>query len=118
MPDDVRMRLLPANATDHDLVSLCREWVELVAADRLDEAIALMWVPPDYDRSQQWSPGSLRLYIENYGSWEPTRDGSTWRITSMATACVPSDGVGFGPGPMSFGYGPTQAPGRSGWLSH
>jgi hypothetical protein len=97
IPDDVRVKLLTATATDDEVVSLCREWVELVAADRLGEAIALLWVPPDYDQSQHWTPESLRRYIENYGSRTPMRDGSQWRITSTATARVPADRLGFAP---------------------
>ena len=92
MGDDCRMRLLEADATDDDIVALCRLWVELVAAERFGEAIDLLWVPPEYDQSQHWTAESLRTYIENYGSWDPPADGRKWRLTSIQTARVP-DGV-------------------------
>jgi hypothetical protein len=84
------VRLLPKNASDEDLLRLCREWIELVAAGRLQEALELLWVPPSYDPSQRWTADSLRRYVENYGSWEPTSDGSTWRISSIAAAKAPA----------------------------
>jgi hypothetical protein len=91
------MRLLGADASDDEVLGLCRLWVELVAADRLEEAIDLLWVPPTYDEAQHWTPDSLRIYIENYGSWSPTADGSTWRLTSLETAQVPRGDAGFRP---------------------
>jgi hypothetical protein len=71
--------------------------VELVATDRLDGALDLLWIPPDYDESQHWTAASLRTYIENYGSWEPMRGGNKWRITSMKSARAPDDRQGFEP---------------------
>jgi hypothetical protein len=91
------MKVLPADATDDQVLTLCREWVELVATDRLDSALDLLWIPPDYDESQHWTAASLRTYIENYGSWQPMRDGSKWRMTSMKSARAPDDRQGFEP---------------------
>jgi hypothetical protein len=48
MADDGGMRLLEADASDDEVLGLCRLWVELVAAGRLEEAIDLLWVPPTY----------------------------------------------------------------------
>lgn len=97
MGDDCAMRLLGTDATDDDVLSLCRLWVELVAADRLEEAIDLLWVPPTYDESQHWTPDSLLTYIGNYGSWTPMADGSKWRLTSIQTAKVPDGVAGLRP---------------------
>jgi hypothetical protein len=68
------------------LVAWCREWVELVASDRIAEAIALLWVPPEYDPSQRWTPESLGTYVANYGSWDPLPDGRVMKMTSMSSA--------------------------------
>jgi hypothetical protein len=71
------MRLLGTDATDDDVLNLCRQWVELVAADHLEEEIDLLWVPPTYDASQHWTADSLGTYIENYGSWTSMADAAS-----------------------------------------
>lgn len=91
------MRLLGTDATDDEVLDLCRLWIELVATDRVEEAIDLLWVPPHYDESQHWTADSLQTYIENYGSWSPMVDGSKWRLTSMQTAMVPDRHAGSRP---------------------
>jgi len=80
------VKLLAHNATDGELLGFCREWLDLVAADRFDEALGLLWVPPSYDKSQHWTPDKLRSYIENYGSWTPREDGTRWRVTPAIDA--------------------------------
>jgi len=92
------VKILPPDATDAQVLSLCREWVELVAADRLDDALGMLSVPSDYDPSQHWTSESLRSYIENYGSWEPLLDGSKWQITSFVSVRTPVDRPAFRPG--------------------
>lgn len=91
------VKILPTDVSDDQILALCREWAELVAADWLDDALRLLWVPPDYDPSQHWTPESLRTYIENYGSWEPLTDGSRWRITSFVSVRLPADRPAFRP---------------------
>ena len=91
------MKPLSLQATDDEILALCREWVELMASDRLDDAIDLLYVPPTYDESQHWTVESLRTYIGNRGSWEPMRDGSAWRVTSMESARAPEDSPHFRP---------------------
>ena len=85
------MRLLRVDASDDDILGVCREWVDLVAAGRLVEAIDLMYVPTSYDRSQLWTPESLETYISNYGSWDPPRDGRVVRVTPLGTARLPAE---------------------------
>jgi hypothetical protein len=80
------VRLLPADATDDQILDLCRDWVERLAAGRVGEAIDLLWIPADSEPPWRWTPDSLTTYIANLGSWTPTRDRSTWRITSLQTA--------------------------------
>jgi hypothetical protein len=85
------VRLLPADATDDQILDFCRDWVERVAAGRVREAVDLLWIPPDTDPSRRWTAESLTTYVSNYGSWIPTRNRSTWRITSFRTAKPPPD---------------------------
>ena len=80
------VRLLPADATDEQILALCRDWAERMAAGRVREALDVLWTPPDAEPSRRWTPESLTTYVANHGSWIPTRDGSTWRITSIRTA--------------------------------
>ena len=85
------MRLLPADVTGDDILTACREWVEVVASGRLEDALDMLHVPDRYDQSQQWTPQSLRQYIANYGSWDARPDGRTWSVTSIATARMRDD---------------------------
>jgi hypothetical protein len=107
------MKLLRLQASDDEILALCREWVELVAAARLEEAIDLLYVPPTYDASQRWTADSLRTYIGNYGSWDPWEDGREWRITSLLTAAMPAGAADWRPG-AEIGH-LTNEP-RSGWV--
>ena len=85
------MKLLPAQATDEEILAACRVWVDLVADGRFDVAIEMLHVPDRYDQSQRWTAESLRTYIANYGSWDPWPDGRVWHITPIATARVPQE---------------------------
>jgi hypothetical protein len=91
------MRLLPLKATDDEILALCREWVALVAAGQLELAIDLLYVPETHHREQNWTADSLRVYIGNYGSWEPMKDGSVWRVTPVESAPMPPDRPNFRP---------------------
>lgn len=95
--DHDAVKRLGADASDAELLGLCRQWVELVAADRLREALDLLWVPPEYDEPRRWTPESLGRYIENYGSWQPLRDGTKWRVTSIEGARAPESRPAFEP---------------------
>jgi len=91
------VRLLPDDATDDDILRVCRDWVELVAAECFADAIDVLYVPTSYHPSQHWTPESLRTYIGNYGSWDPLRDGSVVHVTPMATARLPAGAPGRRP---------------------
>jgi hypothetical protein len=82
----LRVKLLAHNAADDEVLGLCYEWLDLVAADRFQEALDLLWVPPTYEESQHWTPGSLRSYIENYGWWTPREDDTRWHVTPAVDA--------------------------------
>jgi hypothetical protein len=85
------MKLLPADATDAEILAACREWIDLVADGRLADAIEMLHVPDQYDESRRWTAESLQTYIANYGSWDAWPDDRTWKITAIATARVPAD---------------------------
>ena len=79
------------------ILALCREWVSLVAAGRLDQAISLLHVPESYHQEQHWTADSLRTYIGNYGSWDPAGDGRVWGVTPIDTVSMPADRPDFRP---------------------
>jgi hypothetical protein len=87
------VRVLPPDATDDEIVTLCREWVDLMAAGRTPEALDLLWIPDDYDDSQRWTPARLVGYIANYGNSQPTPDGTRWTITPPEAAAVGERGA-------------------------
>jgi len=74
------VELLPKSASDGDILDLIRRWVELLAGGRYAEALQLL------DARSHWTPELLERVIRNYGSPDPTADGSTYRVTSLATA--------------------------------
>ncbi len=73
---------LPVNASDEDILSVIRDWVELLAADSFEAACAMLHHEPD----DPATPDFLRVYISNYGSHDPMKDGSTYRVTSCKSA--------------------------------
>ena len=91
------MKLLAPDASDGEILALCRDWVDLVAAGRIAKALNLLHVPARYAPSQHWTPASLRKYIENHGSWDPLPDGRRRRVTPIATAVAPEDRPGHRP---------------------
>jgi hypothetical protein len=91
------MKVLSLDATDDDILGVCREWVELVATGRFADAIDMLYVPTNYDPSRHWTPESLQTYIGNYGSWDPLGDRRVVRVTPIATARVPANRPGRRP---------------------
>ena len=83
------MRVINRNAPDAEILAVCQEWLALVAADRIGDALDLLASPAD--GSVTWTPDSLRAYIGNYGSWEPWPDRSIYRVTAAETAVLPGD---------------------------
>lgn len=90
-------RVLPPPADDEALLTLARDWVQLLAQDRFEEALAMLSLPADEEDRHGFAPDTLREWIANYGSWDPWRDGTAWRVTSMASATVPADRPAFVP---------------------
>lgn len=92
-----QMKVLPSDASDDEILEVCREWVELVAAGRLVDAIDLLYVPIGYHTSQHWTPETLQTFVGNYGSWEPLADRRVVRMTPLTTARVPVHRPNFRP---------------------
>jgi hypothetical protein len=78
------MELLPPTASDDDLLDAVRRWVDVVASGDFQGAIDFLF-PAEYG-GQPWTASGLETYIANYGFWEPLGDGSTVRMTPIATA--------------------------------
>lgn len=73
------MTILPHDASDEDILKVVREWVELLAQNRYEEAFALT----GYASTDEWSPELLHLLTANYGDLEPRQDGETFEVTSL-----------------------------------
>jgi hypothetical protein len=70
---------LPVNASDSQILDVVRMWAHSLAAEDYAGALALV------DARRHWTPDLLRTVITNYGSVEPMRDGSTYRVTPLGT---------------------------------
>ena len=57
------MKVLPANASDETILNRVREWVNLLAADRVEEALALLSAE---DAERDWPPDRVREAIAGY----------------------------------------------------
>ena len=62
------------------MLALVERWVELLAADRFDDALALLAPRPD------WTVKLLKTVIGNYGFIEPRGDGKTFTVSPIAAA--------------------------------
>jgi len=71
---------LPKEATDADILAAVRYWVDLLAADRYEEAHAMML--PD----GRWTPDLMRTVVRHYGFIEPRRDGRTFTVSPISQA--------------------------------
>ena len=76
------MNVLPANASDEEILGLAKRWAQLLAEERYDEAISLTRVAED----DTYTSADLKTLISNYGSYKPTRDGSVYRVTPLDSA--------------------------------
>ena len=72
--------LLPPDASDSQILDAVRAWADALAAEDYAGALAMVDARPD------WTPELLRIVIGNYGSIEPMRDGSTYRVTPLGSA--------------------------------
>lgn len=71
---------LPLNATDAQILDAVRQWAAALAAEDYAGALAMV------EARSHWTPELLRTVITHYGSVEPMRDGSTYRVTSLSAA--------------------------------
>src|SRR5688572_13674540 len=71
---------LPPDASDSQILAAVRLWADMLAAADYAGALAMV------DARPHWTPELLRTVISNYGSVEPMRDGSTYRVTPPGTA--------------------------------
>ncbi|HEY1341314.1 MAG TPA: hypothetical protein VGF59_27580 [Bryobacteraceae bacterium] len=71
---------LPPDAADSQILDAVRAWVVALAAEDYAGALVLVEAGP------HWTPELLRTVIANYGSIEPMRDGSTYRVTPPGSA--------------------------------
>jgi hypothetical protein len=71
---------LPPDASDSEILDAVRAWADALAAEDYAGALTLVDAGPD------WTPELLCTVITNYGSVEPMRDGSTYRVTPLRTA--------------------------------
>jgi hypothetical protein len=78
--DVTKMIRFPKQTSDEQIFDLIREWVEVLAQERYDEAFQK--VRPS--QVNHWSPQLIQTVIENYGSVEPRKDGATFRVTSIS----------------------------------
>jgi hypothetical protein len=70
---------LPRQATDEQIFDAIREWIEVLAQERYEDAFHILQHSP----SNHWSPPLIQTVIENYGSIEPLKDGAKFRVTSI-----------------------------------
>lgn len=67
---------LPLNATDEEILAVCREWLRRAARDDYEAAASLLYAPPN---EHVPAAADVRTLVRNYGAWEPSE--RHWRIT-------------------------------------
>jgi hypothetical protein len=70
------------DATDTEIRDAIRQWIDLLAADRYEDAHAMLFRLPD----DEWTPDMTRTVVRHYGFIEPRSDGQTFRVTPRAEA--------------------------------
>lgn len=76
------MKTLPLDATDDAILAAVREWVNLLAAERYQEAY-------DYlhpGSAPDWSPQLIQTLIHNYGSLDSHPSGTVFHVTPLENA--------------------------------
>ena len=76
------MKTLQAPATDQQILDIAREWTNALARDDYESAFEITAHDPYYN----WSPETMRIVVQNYGSIDPMADGSVYRVTSLDDA--------------------------------
>ena len=70
------------NATDAEIRDAIGGWIDLLVADRYEEAHEMMFRFPD----DTWTPDMMRTVVRHYGFTEPRKDEQTFRVTPRAEA--------------------------------
>lgn len=70
------------DASDDQIRDVIYHWIDLLAADRYEEAHEMLFRFPN----DPWTPDLMRLAVRHYGCIEPRLDGQTFRVTSRAEA--------------------------------
>ncbi len=83
--------LLPQDASDSQILDAVRAWVDALAAGDYAAAVALV------DARPHWTPELLRTVVTTYGSVEPARDETTYRVTPVGTAEADQSAAPGGP---------------------
>lgn len=75
------MIVLPADATDEQIKQLVIDWIAVVAEERYEQALGMLYqgtVNPFSDSldpdGQRWSPEILQLALATYGCFDPEYD--------------------------------------------
>jgi hypothetical protein len=70
------------DVTDAEIRDAIRQWIDLLAADRYEDAHEMLFRFPD----DEWTPDTMRTVVRHYGFIEPRPDGQTFRVTARAEA--------------------------------
>ena len=68
--------------TDTEIRNAIRSWIDLLAADRYEEAHAQLFRFSD----DEWMPDMMRTVVRHYGFIKPRDDGQTFRVTPRSEA--------------------------------
>jgi hypothetical protein len=74
------------DASDDELISAVRSWVDLLAIGDFAAAARFLHPPTAASDVEGWTADSLETYIANHGSWEPLDDGRRMRVTPIESA--------------------------------
>lgn len=70
---------LSKDATDEQILDVLRDWIELLAQDKYNEAFEMF----RYGENSGWTPEHIRTWINNCTAWEPWDTGEVFKVTSL-----------------------------------
>jgi hypothetical protein len=82
------MRRVRVGASDVELFGCLSEWSDLMAAGDFIAAAEFLHPPTEESGDQTSTAETLKIYIENYGSWDELDDGRFMRVTPTAEAAT------------------------------
>jgi hypothetical protein len=71
---------LPRNANDEQILEVARNWIELLAVEKYDEALNIF---RSTDYAGDCTPELLKTVISYYGSLEPYESGELFKVSSL-----------------------------------